>query len=151
LPFAAAFKTPSHRFDAPLFSSIIAQWIGVAVALFCLLATRVCWKRMGKSWRMGIDPGEKTVLIFTGPYAYVRHPIYALSSLMMIATVIVLPSPIMISIAVLHLLLLQWEARREERNLSRIHGQQYDQYCSRVGRFIPMLHMKQPMQQPMPK
>lgn len=141
LPFAAAFKPPSHGPDAPLFSSSIAQWIGVAVALFCLLATRACWKRMGKSWRMGIDPDEKTALIFTGPYAYVRHPIYALSSLMMIATLVVLPTPIMIGVAIIHLLLLQWEARREERNLSRIHGQQYDQYRSRVGRFIPMLHM----------
>jgi protein-S-isoprenylcysteine O-methyltransferase Ste14 len=141
LPFAAAFKAPSHSPEVPIFHSVIAQWIGVVVALVCLLATRVCWKRMGKSWRMGIDPGEKTALIFTGPYAYVRHPIYALSSLMMLATVIVLPTPIMIGVAALHLLLLQWEARREERNLSRIHGQQYDQYRSRVGRFIPMLHV----------
>ena len=138
LPFAAAFKAPSHSPDFPLFESQIAQWIGVGVAIFCLLATRACWRRMGKSWRMGIDPNEKTTLIFTGPYAYVRHPIYALSSLMMIATVVVLPTPMMIGIAVVHLLLLQWEARREERNLSRIHGDQYDLYCSRVGRFIPI-------------
>ncbi len=138
LPFAAAFKAPSHGPDVPLFQSPILQWAGVATALFCLLATRACWRRMGKSWRMGIDPNEKTALIFTGPYAYVRHPIYALSSLMMLATVIVLPTPLMFVVAGIHLLLLQWEARREERNLSRIHGQQYDQYCSRVGRFIPI-------------
>ncbi len=138
LPFAAAFKAPSHGPDVPLFQSPILQWAGVATALFCLLATRACWRRMGKSWRMGIDPNEKTALIFTGPYAYVRHPIYALSSLMMLATVIVLPTPLMFVVAAIHLLLLQWEARREERNLSRIHGQQYDQYCSRVGRFIPI-------------
>jgi protein-S-isoprenylcysteine O-methyltransferase Ste14 len=93
---------------------------------------------MGKSWRMGIDPDEKTVLIFTGPYAYVRHPIYALSSLLMIATVMVLPTPVMIGVAVVHLLLLQWESRREEQNLSRIHGPQYDQYRARTGRFVPV-------------
>jgi len=137
LPFAAAFKASSHALDYPLFQSQILQWIGVAIAILAFLTTIFCWKRMGKSWRMGIDPNEKTVLIFTGPYAYVRHPIYALSSLLMIATVMILPTPVMIGVAVIHLLLLQWEGRREERNLSRIHGQQYDLYCSRVGRFIP--------------
>jgi protein-S-isoprenylcysteine O-methyltransferase Ste14 len=138
LPLAAAFKAPSHAPDVPLYRSQTLQWIGVTIAIFAFIATRACWRRMGKSWRMGIDPDEKTVLIFTGPYAYVRHPIYALSSLLMIATVIVLPSPIMIGVAIIHLLLLQWEARREEQNLSRIHGQQYDAYRAQVGRFIPL-------------
>jgi protein-S-isoprenylcysteine O-methyltransferase Ste14 len=138
LPLVASFiSVPLFAF-APLITSPLQQWIGVAVALICFLATRVCWRRMGKSWRMGIDPTEKTELVSTGPYAYVRHPIYALSSLMMLATVMVLPSPLMIGIAMLHLLLLQWEARREEKNLSRLHGPQYDQYCARVGRFFPI-------------
>jgi len=138
LPLAAAFiahlPAPLH----PLYQSPILQWLGVAIALLAFFATRICWKRMGKSWRMGINPNEKTALVFTGPYAYVRHPIYALSSLLMIATVIILPTPAMIAIAILHLLLLQWEARREEKNLSRVHGQRYDQYRAKVGGFIPI-------------
>ncbi len=142
LPLIAAFKAPSHTLDRPLFESSIARWIGAVVAVFCLLATRACWRRMGKSWRMGIDPGEKTELIFTGPYAYVRHPIYALSSLLMVCTAIILPSMMMIGVAVVHLLLLQWEARREERNLLRIHGQPYDRYRARVGRFFPVSFVK---------
>jgi protein-S-isoprenylcysteine O-methyltransferase Ste14 len=137
LPLAAAFKTPSHAPDMPLFQSQMVQWIGVVIAVFAFVATVSCWKRMGKSWRMGIDPNEKTALIFTGPYAYVRHPIYALSSVLMVATVMVLPTPLMIGVAIIHLLLLQWEARREEINLSRIHGRQYDQYRAQTGRFIP--------------
>jgi protein-S-isoprenylcysteine O-methyltransferase Ste14 len=138
LPLIAAFRTPSHSVDSPLIQSPILQWVGVAIAIAAFVATISCWKRMGKSWRMGIDPNEKTTLIFTGPYAYVRHPIYALSSLLMIATVMILPSPIMLGVAAVHLLLLQWEARREEQNLSRIHGQQYDQYRAQTGRFIPV-------------
>jgi protein-S-isoprenylcysteine O-methyltransferase Ste14 len=145
LPLAAAFKAQSHSPDYPLFHSQIVQWIGVAIAAFAYIATRVCWKRMGRSWRMGIDPNEKTALIFTGAYAYVRHPIYALSTLLMIATVMILPTPVMIGVAAIHLLLLQWEARREERNLSRIHGSKYDLYRAKVGGFIPLsLHRYSP-------
>ncbi len=129
LPIIAAFR--------PAADSPIIQWLGVVLAVAAFLATLSCWRRMGKSWRMGIDPTEKTTLIFTGPYAYVRHPIYGLSSLLMIATVMVLPTPLMMFVAIVHLMLLQWEARREERNLSRLHGQQYDDYRSRTGRFFP--------------
>jgi protein-S-isoprenylcysteine O-methyltransferase Ste14 len=92
---------------------------------------------MGKSWRMGIDPGERTQLVFTGAYAYVRHPIYALSSLLMLASVAAVPAPLMIVVAVIHLCFLQWEARREERYLEQLHGADYASYLQHVGRFFP--------------
>jgi protein-S-isoprenylcysteine O-methyltransferase Ste14 len=137
-PFISAFA-PSHL-PAPLrllYHNLIIAWLAVAVAALTLAATLVCWKRMGKSWRMGIDPGEKTQLVVTGPYAYVRHPIYALSSLLMLATVIAVPTPLMIALAFIHIVFLQWEARREERHLAAAHGSEYGQYMRRVGRFIP--------------
>src|SRR5881394_2497669 len=46
----------------------IISWLAVVILLAGLLATLLCWKRMGKSWRMGIDPNEKTQLIVSGPY-----------------------------------------------------------------------------------
>ena len=92
---------------------------------------------MGKNWRMGIDPNEQNPLIVTGPYAYVRHPIYALSQAMLVLTVLAIPSPLMIAAGVMHVLLLQWEARREEGHLRGVHGTKYDEYCEGVGRFVP--------------
>ena len=92
---------------------------------------------MGKSWRMGIDPHEKTRLIVSGPYAYVRHPIYALSSVLMVASFVAVPTIPMLIVAIVHCGLLQWEARREERYLLSVHGQAYQDYLAHVGRFIP--------------
>lgn len=113
-------------------------WIGLGLAVVAFAATLVCWRKMGKSWRMGIDPGEKTTLVLSGPFAYVRHPIYGLSSLLMIGSFLVIPSPVMVIVAVLHLLLLQWEARREERYLTHVHGDLYARYAARTGRFVPV-------------
>lgn len=121
----------------PLYSHPGVEWLAVGVAVIVLGATLVCWKKMGTSWRMGIDPDEKTKLIVTGPYAYVRHPIYALSSMLMLATLAAVPSPLMIVIAATHLSFLQWEARREERHMIAAHGPEYDAYTRRVGRFFP--------------
>jgi protein-S-isoprenylcysteine O-methyltransferase Ste14 len=136
-PFVTAFLPNPPLILRPIYFLPSIQLFAVVIAILAFIATRACWKRMGKSWRMGINPAERTLLVITGPYAYVRHPIYALSSVLMIATVAAVPTPLLIATAMLHLLLLQWEAHREERHLSTIHGQQYDLYCKSVGRFLP--------------
>jgi protein-S-isoprenylcysteine O-methyltransferase Ste14 len=123
----------------PLFNSQPIQYAALLIALLAFLLTLLCWKKMGISWRMGIDPTEKTQLITTGPYSRIRHPIYALSSLLMLATVAAIPSPAMLLVAATHLFLLQLEARREESYLAITHGPAYSEYQRRTGRFIPKL------------
>jgi len=114
--------------------------LGFAGALLCVLATVgtfVCWREMGKSWRLGIDPNEKTKLVFSGPYRFVRHPIYALSSVLVLGTLATTPTAAMLAIALLHLVLLQIEARREEKYLVAQHGRSYTDYQRQIGRFVP--------------
>jgi protein-S-isoprenylcysteine O-methyltransferase Ste14 len=137
IPLLSALATRLPAFLRPLFHQPVIQAVAVLVALAALGATMICWKRMGRSWRMGIDPGEKTELVVTGPYAYVRHPIYALSSVLMTASVVAVPSPLMIVVTVIHICFLQWEAHREERYLLERHGDAYAQYLNQVGRFVP--------------
>ncbi|HEV2296056.1 MAG TPA: isoprenylcysteine carboxylmethyltransferase family protein [Tepidisphaeraceae bacterium] len=136
-PFISAYQRRPPAIVGPLLRSDLLALLGLLLAAAALVGSWICWKRMGKSWRMGIDPSETTPLIVTGPYAYVRHPIYALSSLLMIAAVLVIPSPLMLILGVIHLACLQWEARREERHLLAVNGDQYAAYRSRVGRFLP--------------
>ncbi|MDB5296928.1 MAG: hypothetical protein JWO31_2911 [Phycisphaerales bacterium] len=114
-----------------------ARWACAAAVVAGYLATRACWARMGASWRMGIDPGERTPLVVGGPFAYVRHPIYALSAGMMAAAAAAVPSPLMLAAAVVHIGLLWWESSREERHLLAAHGPAYADYRRRVGRLVP--------------
>jgi protein-S-isoprenylcysteine O-methyltransferase Ste14 len=137
VPLYLAFAARPYWLVRPVWSQPWAQWMAVATVVAAYVATRVCWRRMGRSWRMGIDPGERTTLVVRGPYAYVRHPIYALSSLMMLATMMAVPSPPLALAGLVHLLLLQWEARREELHLVSVHGSAYEQYRAGVGRFVP--------------
>ena len=116
------------------------QWIGIAAALLglpALVLTFMCWRRMGRSWRIGIDPGEKTELIIRGAYRIVRHPIYALSIILMLSTFLTVPTVFMLVTAVIHITLITLEALREEQYLRQIHGAPYAAYCGRTGRFIP--------------
>ena len=132
-----AYKHRPPKLLAPIIQHDVLAIVGLLLAIAALVGSWICWKRMGRSWRMGIDPNESTQLVVTGPYAYVRHPIYALSSLLMIGAVLVIPSPLMLGLAVIHLTFLQWEARREERHLLAVSAPQYAAYRARVGRFLP--------------
>ncbi|MGH7179731.1 MAG: methyltransferase family protein [Tepidisphaeraceae bacterium] len=137
LPLALGFRPIERGVAGLLFTNLAIEWTGVAGSLVAFGATLVCWKKMGKSWRMGINPAETTSLVVSGPYAFVRHPIYALSSLMMLSTLLAVPTPLMALVGVIHMSFLQWEARREEGYLVQIHGSVYEDYMHQVGRFIP--------------
>jgi protein-S-isoprenylcysteine O-methyltransferase Ste14 len=121
----------------PIADTSMLAWPAAALAAVAYGLTWVCWFRMGKSWRMGIDPNDKTQLVFNGPFAFVRNPIYGLSQLLMFLTIVIVPSPALLVIGVIHILLMQWEVRREEVYLTALHGESYIRYLQNVGRFLP--------------
>jgi protein-S-isoprenylcysteine O-methyltransferase Ste14 len=118
----------------------LLRGMAILAAIGCLALSIKCWRYMGRSWRMGIDPGQKSDLINSGPFRIVRHPIYALSMTLMVCSVLIIPTRAMVILAVLHLVLLHLKARNEERFLLRMHGSDYTRYCARTPRFFPLLH-----------
>ena len=125
---------PPFARDVPAYAAL--RWIGAAAAVACLVLTIQCWRRMGRDWRMDISD-RNTSLITDGLFARIRHPIYAFSIAMMLATAVVLPSLPMLLVAALHVLLMNVKARNEEAHLARMHGDAYRRYIERTGRFVP--------------
>jgi protein-S-isoprenylcysteine O-methyltransferase Ste14 len=117
----------------------VLRLVASAIAIVCFLVSVQCWRHMGKDWRMGVDPAGERKLITNGPFARVRHPIYALSVALMLCSVVVVPTPVMLAIAALHILLMHLKARNEEAFLQRMHGPSYSAYCQRTGRFLPRI------------
>jgi protein-S-isoprenylcysteine O-methyltransferase Ste14 len=142
-PWLALIRPPiAPWFRMPGFTIMLFGFAGAAMCILATAFTFVCWREMGKSWRLGIDPNETTALVFSGPYRYVRHPIYALSSALVLGTLATTPTAVMLAIALLHLSLLQIEARREEKYLLEKHGDSYADYQKQVGRFIPRVPLR---------
>ncbi len=112
------------------------RWAFAAIAVICLALTIDCWRKMGRNWRMDISDSN-TALVTEGLFARIRHPIYAFSIAMMIATAVVLPTAAMIAIAIVHIVLMNVKARNEEAHLARMHGDAYARYVERTGRFFP--------------
>ena len=115
----------------------VLRWGAALAAVGCLALTARCWMRMGKDWRMDVSLDSKAALITDGPFQRIRHPIYAFSILLMACSAIVLPTPTMGFVAVIHIALMNVKARNEERHLLASHGEAYARYVTHTGRFLP--------------
>lgn len=128
---------PWRHLDKASSISPVIPLLGAIACVVALSASYHCWREMGTSWRIGIDPNEKTEMIVSGAYRYVRHPIYALSILLVWGSFAACPGLVMLLVAFFHSVLMQIEARREEKHMLRSQGQPYSDYTKTTGRFIP--------------
>jgi protein-S-isoprenylcysteine O-methyltransferase Ste14 len=93
---------------------------------------------MGSSWRIGLDPRERTALVTGGPFSLVRNPIFSSLIPLLLGLALVVPSAVALASVVLFFASVQMETRLvEEPYLRRVHGEAYASYASRVGRFLP--------------
>lgn len=127
-------RAPQWAVDHPYH---LINWCAVIAAIVAYAFTAPCWLAMGSNWSLAIVPGKKTNLVTEGFYSRVRHPIYALGILLMLATVVVAPSPAVILVGLSHLGLVVLKSFNEERFLKQKHGRDYEEYCRRTGRFLP--------------
>ncbi len=142
LPLLAAFRAagdfalPEAARGGPW---LVVRALAGLVAVGLLALTIRCWKRMGRHWKMAVTPGERQVLITDGPFARVRHPIYGYQILLMLASLVVVPTRPMLVTAAVHAVLMTLKARNEENHLRGTHGDDYERYVERTGRFFPRL------------
>lgn len=112
--------------------------IAAALAgLAALGATIKCWSRMGKDWRMAVTAEPDQPLITDGLFGRIRHPIYAFSMLLVVASAVVVPTAPMAACGAALVALWVLKAVNEERHMLRQHGEAYAAYLARTGRFLP--------------
>jgi protein-S-isoprenylcysteine O-methyltransferase Ste14 len=138
-----ALRSTSGPFALPHFAVaqpwLAVRWLAALAAVGCLAATWRVWRAMGRHWSMAVTAERNRELLTDGPFARVRHPIYALSLLLMLCSVLVVPTWPMLALGVAHATLMVTKARNEERFLLGLHGDAYARYCARTGRFLPRL------------
>ncbi len=111
-------------------------WTGWAVVA-CGLALVVAGQaQMGGSWRIGIDAGA-TALVTGGLFRWVRNPIYSGMCTIGAGFLLVSPSPWLAAPALVALIAVVVQTRREEAHLARLHGRAFEEWAARTGRFVP--------------
>jgi len=113
-------------------TGIFLTWLGVAVAIWA----RYC---LGQYWSARVTLKEGHRLIQSGPYAYVRHPIYTGMLLAMIGTALVVGEWRGILAVALALAAHSHKAIREEALLAGEFGNEYAEYRQHTGFLFPRL------------
>jgi protein-S-isoprenylcysteine O-methyltransferase Ste14 len=108
----------------------------IAVAAIALVAAAQL--RMGESWRIGVDPEERTALIRSGLYAQVRNPIYTGMAVFVVCHAVLTPSAWALAGALAMIVGVQIQVRLvEEPYLERVHGSEFRDWMAMSGRFVP--------------
>lgn len=116
-----------------------AIWIsGLVLAVAGVVAVLAAQAGMGTSWRVGVDPGERTDLVTGGAFAVARNPIFTAMIVTSLGLALMVPNPVSLAATVVLVVSIQLQVRAvEEPYLARVHGAAYAAYASRVGRFLP--------------
>jgi protein-S-isoprenylcysteine O-methyltransferase Ste14 len=112
----------------------------LGAAVFALGAAAMFYVQlaMGESWRIGVEPSERTDLVTTGPFGFARNPIYTAMITAGVGLALLVPSWVALAGLLALILFTQMMVRLvEEPHLGGVHGAAYRDYASRVGRFLP--------------
>lgn len=121
--------------EALVEAAAVALLMAGCVALF-VWATRT----MGSNWSIVARTRADHALVEAGPFAFVRHPIYAAMALFMVGLAIAFGHTRQLLLAAPLFALGTWlRVRIEEGLLRRQFGAAYDTYAARVKRFVPGL------------
>lgn len=124
-PIVALDTTPAHL------AGLVLAVAGIGLTFYAQVA-------MGASWRIGVDPAERTQLVTSGPFALVRNPIFAAMLPTALGLTLLVPSWVAIAGLVGLVAALELQVRVvEEPYLLQAHGRDYADYAARVGRFVP--------------
>jgi protein-S-isoprenylcysteine O-methyltransferase Ste14 len=105
-----------------------------------LAGCAICWwarLHLGRLWSGGIVLKEGHRVVDSGPYGWVRHPIYSGAFLATIGFCAIRAQPTSVVFALGFIAFFTIKSRLEEQLLLREFGAQYEDYRRRVPRLVP--------------
>ena len=136
VPYLVIVARPGPELDVPdpmRWSGLALVALGVAFALWAIAT-------LGRHYDLELEVHRDHELVRSGPYRFVRHPVYtglalhfagaclATGNLLLIAGTLLVTYPA-----------LYLRAKTEERLLRERFGAAYDDYARRVGMLVPLL------------
>lgn len=104
-------------------------------------AALACWSVVVfRSWRFRAQLDSDHELATGGPFAVIRHPIYAGLDLLAVGSALWVPTPLLAAATVMMIIGSDLRGRAEEKLLLEAFGEKYRDYSRRTWRFLPWLY-----------
>ncbi|HEX9840651.1 MAG TPA: isoprenylcysteine carboxylmethyltransferase family protein [Anaerolineales bacterium] len=114
------------------------QWLGVVLGVVSLPLLVWTQQALGSNFSTTLHVRQEHTLVTSGPYLYVRHPMYTALFLSMSAILLLTRNRIVGGVPLVGLCVIVLpRIQREERAMIEKFGDAYREYMKRTGRFLP--------------
>jgi protein-S-isoprenylcysteine O-methyltransferase Ste14 len=120
--------------------NVTLLWIAAILAPISSILLVVALRQLGRQWSLQARVRENHVLITSGIYSVIRHPIYTALLGLMLATAFVRTGwETTLAAVLLYLAGTEIRIRAEEKLLCERFGQAFRDYQARVSAYLPYL------------
>lgn len=113
------------------------RWLGVSVGILSLPFLIWVQHTLGKHWTVSLELREDHKLVTSGPYRWVRHPMYTVHIAYFFTWVLVSANLLLLINYLLTIILIFARIPKEEQMLLDQFGDEYRAYMKRTGRLLP--------------
>jgi protein-S-isoprenylcysteine O-methyltransferase Ste14 len=118
------------------------RWFGIGLGILCTCAIYWLFSSIGS----GITPTSATrtkhKLVTSGPYRWVRHPLYTVGSSLIVSLGMMADNWFIAALGVLAFIAMAIRTPKEEARLIEKFGDDYREYMQQTGKFLPKLTIR---------
>jgi len=119
---------------------IWVRWAGVVVGLLAVPAALWVFRSIGRNVSETVLTKSDHALVTTGPYRWIRHPLYTTGASLLLAIGLMAANWFMLLFGLLVAVSVRWVViPLEEQELVKKFGEQYRTYMQRTGRLLPRM------------
>ncbi len=121
------------------------RWAGMSLGIACFPPLVWVQHTLGSHWSTHLKLREDHKLITSGPYKWIRHPMYVVLFLFLISVGLVSASLLIAILNILLIIVFYKRVGKEEEMMMERFGDEYRAYMQRTGRFLPSISNKRPV------
>ena len=116
------------------------RWLGVGIALIGFALLQWAQVTLGRNWSDAPRMMKEQALITSGPYQFIRHPIYT-AFILILGSTLLISSNWLIGLCWAGMTVLDIASRIgfEESIMLEYFGDQYREYMKKTGRLLPRI------------
>lgn len=116
--------------------------LGIPLGLVTVILNDWMFRHLGLNVTKTSMPRENASLVMTGPYRWIRHPMYTFGSLLFLSWTLLASSWLLLISGVACFIMIAFRTRLEEKRLIEKFGDAYCNYMKRTGRFLPRFSIR---------
>jgi protein-S-isoprenylcysteine O-methyltransferase Ste14 len=120
----------------------VVKGVGIASSTIGLVVSIAGEVALGESFCLAF-PRAKAGLITNGIYRYIRNPCVSGAILLVLGTLLIAPSWLAFLALVSNIVGYELKVRAEENYLRQMYQAEYEAYCARTGRYLPLVKRRE--------